>query len=119
MELNDLVKSLNTAKNSTKLKWNFAKIWDANLFGVQSDFSDKSDFLAVKKSSPEFKVLRKKLRNAIDELNVSFVKTTNNSDKLQILQQIKLFIDNFGGFDRLSDKTVKSLSELNKKSDKK
>ncbi len=112
MELKDLITSLNSQKSSTKQKWNFNKIFDANLFDVQSIFSDKKDFLDCKKSSPEFKTLRKKLRNSIDELNVNFVKSTNKSDKLQILQQIKLFVDNFGGFDRLSDKTVKSLDEL-------
>ncbi len=112
MDLNSLVFSLNSKKSSTKLKWNFEKIFDANLFDVQSIFSDKKDFLSVKKSAPEFKTLRKKLRNSIDEMNVNFVKATNKQDKLQILQQIKLFVENFGGSDRLSDKTIKSLDEL-------
>ena len=112
MDLNSLVSSLNSKKSSTKLKWNFEKIFDANLFDVKSIFSDKKDFLSVKKDSREFRTLRKKLRNAIDEMNVNFVKSTNKQDKLQILQQIKLFVENFGGFDRLSDKTIKSLDEL-------
>lgn len=111
-DLKNLVEAMNNSKSSKSEVWNYSNIFDSNLFGCQNITPEKTVFLELKKSDSEFKKLRNNLRKFINELQSDFLKETDKSKQLEILQKISLFVSTFGGKSQITNKVNQALAKL-------